>query len=231
MNPGSICALRCASSIPVSCWMEKSLITTISAISWPRRTSLWPIKTIEKRLKAPTPWPTGGSAGAAIVARCRQPRVISTSPCSMSRAATPPRCRRARSMFTTLARPAVSPHSACPSTSAGAATSTTARAIRPAAGFSTRKRSLRPSACSNGHGWRPWRAQRRDAHCRRGREDQPPGRGLAYRDSERPPPDSRIELISANEADWNALQTSLLRLRLKLRRLRLPPTVTKSQWL
>lgn len=28
------------------------------------------------------------------------------------------------------------------------------------------------------------------------------------------PPDSRIELISANEADWNALQTSLLRLRL-----------------
>ncbi len=29
--------------------------------------------------------------------------------------------------------------------------------------------------------------QRRDAHCRRGREDQPPGRGLAYRDSERPP--------------------------------------------
>ncbi|GKJ78200.1 GTP-binding protein [Klebsiella variicola] len=29
-----------------------------------------------------------------------------------------------------------------------------------------------------------------------------------------PPPDSRIELISANEADWNALQTSLLRLRL-----------------
>jgi len=28
------------------------------------------------------------------------------------------------------------------------------------------------------------------------------------------PPDSRIELISANEADWNALQTTLLRLRL-----------------
>ncbi|MGX6597969.1 CobW family GTP-binding protein [Klebsiella quasivariicola] len=28
------------------------------------------------------------------------------------------------------------------------------------------------------------------------------------------PPDSRIELISANEADWNALQSSLLRLRL-----------------
>ncbi|ELT6815610.1 CobW family GTP-binding protein [Klebsiella pneumoniae] len=28
------------------------------------------------------------------------------------------------------------------------------------------------------------------------------------------PPDSRIELISANKADWNALQTSLLRLRL-----------------
>ena len=28
------------------------------------------------------------------------------------------------------------------------------------------------------------------------------------------PPDSRIELISANEADWTALQTSLLRLRL-----------------
>ncbi|HDK6221732.1 TPA: GTP-binding protein [Klebsiella quasipneumoniae] len=28
------------------------------------------------------------------------------------------------------------------------------------------------------------------------------------------PPDSRIELISAHEADWNALQTSLLRLRL-----------------
>ncbi len=28
------------------------------------------------------------------------------------------------------------------------------------------------------------------------------------------PPDSRIELITASEADWNALQSNLLKLRL-----------------
>ncbi len=37
-------------------------------------------------------WPTGGSAGAASVARCRQSRAISIWPCSMSHDGTPPRC-------------------------------------------------------------------------------------------------------------------------------------------
>jgi hypothetical protein len=53
---------------------EKASTTTTFAISWPRRTSLWPIKAIGKRPKAPRRWPTGGSAGAASVARCRRPR-------------------------------------------------------------------------------------------------------------------------------------------------------------
>ncbi len=43
----------------------------------PRRTSLWLIKVIGKPPKAPGRWPTGGSAGAASVARCRQSRAIS----------------------------------------------------------------------------------------------------------------------------------------------------------
>ncbi len=74
MSPGSICAPRCASSIPASCWMKEPSATTTSAISWPRRTSLWLIKVIGKPPKAPGRWPTGGSAGAASVARCRQSR-------------------------------------------------------------------------------------------------------------------------------------------------------------
>lgn len=52
-EPGSICAPRCASSIPASCWMKEPSATTTSAISWPRRTSLWLIKMIGKPRKRP----------------------------------------------------------------------------------------------------------------------------------------------------------------------------------
>ncbi len=34
----------CASSIPANCWMKEPSATTTSAISWPRRTSLWRMK-------------------------------------------------------------------------------------------------------------------------------------------------------------------------------------------
>ncbi len=47
-----------------------------------------------------------------------------------------------------------------------------------------------------------------------GGANQPSGEDLHIETLSVAPPDSRIELISANEADWNALQTSLLRLRL-----------------
>lgn len=68
------------------------------------------------------------------------------------------RCRRARSTPTAIPPLPASPRSAWRNTSAGAAISTMARAIRAAAGSSTRRRSLTPSACSNGPGWRQWGA-------------------------------------------------------------------------
>ncbi|STL90319.1 cobalamin synthesis protein [Escherichia coli] len=41
------------------------------------------------------------------------------------------------------------------------------------------------------------------------------------------PPDSRIELISSSEADWNALQSALLKLRFSDYRVRLPAFFSK----
>ena len=69
-----------------------------------------------------------------------------------------PRCRRARSTPTAIPPLPASPRSAWRNTSAGADISTMARAIRAAAGSSTRRRFLTPSACSNGPGWRQWGA-------------------------------------------------------------------------
>lgn len=54
----------------------------------------------------------------------------------------------------------VSPPLVWRNTSAGDATLTAARAIRPAAGSSTRKRSLTPSPCWSGPVWRRWRASK-----------------------------------------------------------------------
>ncbi len=77
---------------------------------------------------------------------------------AMSHDGTPPRCRRARSTPTAIPPLPASPRSAWRNTSAGADISTMARAIRAAAGSSTRRRFLTPSACSNGPGWRQWGA-------------------------------------------------------------------------
>ncbi len=40
------------------------------------------------------------------------------------------------------------------------------------------------------------------------------GQDLHIETQQAAPPDSRIELITASEADWNALQSTLLKLRL-----------------
>jgi hypothetical protein len=55
--------------------------------------------------------------------------------------------------------------------------------------------------------------QRRDAHCGRVVRINRQQRDL-HIETQNVPPDSRIELIADTETDWNALQASLLRIRL-----------------
>jgi G3E family GTPase len=98
---------------------EKASTTTTSAISWPRRTSL-ANKSDRETPKAPRRCRLVAALGR------RSPQVSATQgnidpPCLMSRAATPPRCRRARNTPTAIGQTAVSPRSACRNTSAGAA--------------------------------------------------------------------------------------------------------------
>ncbi len=187
MSPGSICAPRCASSIPASCWMKEPSATTTSAISWPRRTSLWRIKVIGKPPKAPGRWPTGGSAGAASVARCRQSegnidltlldeprRNTAPLPASAEHAH-----RHPPSSGLAALSPGGTPALAPPSQQ-------WPRAIRAAAGSSTRRRFLTPSACSNGLRLAPvGRVKGVMRIAEGGGANQPSGGGSPYRDPQR----------------------------------------------
>lgn len=171
-------------------------------------------KAIGKRPKALRRLSTGGNAGAAIAARCRRPRVISTWPCLMNRGATPPRCRRARSTPTAIP-------------TAGLAALSLAEHQRW-------RRHLNSGQSYQACGWifdaetvfdtialLEWARlapvarvkgvlRIAEGAVRINRQ----GEDLHIETLSVAPPDSRIELISAHEADWNALQTSLLRLRL-----------------